>query len=125
MLKPKQIKYIELLIKDNMTDKEIAQVINITPKTICYWKKNDQEFQQEYRKALHNAMQFAAAKAFKKEMALLDSKSDMVAHLAAKELLDRGGFSKKSGIVYDEEPSADDGFIQALKTEAAEVWQKE
>lgn len=124
MLKPKQVKYIELLIHSNMTDKQIAEAINITPKTICHWKKNDQEFQQEYKKAMHNAIQFSAAKALRKEIALLKSKSDMVAHLAAKDILDRGGFSARGNVIFDE-PEGEDGFIQALKTEASDVWQED
>jgi uncharacterized protein YjcR len=93
MLKPKQIKCLELMVQGNMTDKDIAEAINITQKTICEWKKNCREFQDEYNSLMRRSLQYAAPKAFRKQVALLDSKNDMVAHLAAKDIMDRAGFN--------------------------------
>lgn len=93
MLRPKQIRCLELMIKGNMTDKKIAEAINITQKTICDWKKNDVEFQEEYKNMMRKSLQYAAPKAFRKQMSLLDSNNDMVAHLAAKDIMDRAGFN--------------------------------
>ena len=93
MLKPKQIKCLQLMIKGEMTDKEIAEAINITPKTICEWKKNCKEFQSEYNALMRNSLQYAAPKAFRKQISLLNSRNDMVAHLAAKDIMDRAGFN--------------------------------
>lgn len=93
MLKPKQIKCLELMVKGEMTDKDIAAAINITQKTICDWKKNCKEFQDEYNTLMRSSLQYAAPKAFRKQIALLDSKNDMVAHLAAKDIMDRAGFA--------------------------------
>lgn len=93
VLKPKQIKCLELMIKGNMTDKDIAAAIHITQKTICEWKKKDKEFQDEYNSLMRNSLQYAAPKAFRKQMSLLNSRNDMVAHLAAKDIMDRAGFS--------------------------------
>ena len=81
------------MIQGNMTDKEIAETINITQKTICDWKKNNTEFQDEFNKLVRNSLQYAAPKAFKKQLSLLNSKQDMVAHLAAKDIMDRAGFN--------------------------------
>ncbi len=92
MLKPKQVKCLELMIKGNMTDKAIAESINVTQKTICEWKKKDKEFQDEYNSLMRNSLQYAAPKAFRKQMSLLNSRNDMVAHLAAKDIMDRAGF---------------------------------
>ena len=92
MLKPKQIKYLELMVRGDMTDKEIATSINITQKTICEWKKKNKEFQEEYNNIMRSSLQFAAPKAFRKQLSLLNSKNDMVAHLAAKDIMDRAGF---------------------------------
>lgn len=92
MLKPKQIKCLELMIQGNMTDKEIAEAINVTQKTLCEWKKKNKEFQDEYGALMRNSLQYAAPKAFRKQMSLLNSKNDMVAHLAAKDIMDRAGF---------------------------------
>jgi CRISPR/Cas system CMR-associated protein Cmr5 small subunit len=76
-----------------MTDKKIAETIHITQKTICEWKKNNKEFQDEYNSLMRSSLQYAAPKAFRKQLALLDSKNDMVAHLAAKDIMDRAGFN--------------------------------
>lgn len=92
MLKPKQLKCLELMVQGTMTDKEIAEAINVTQKTICEWKKKNEEFQNEYTALMRNSLQYAAPKAFRKQMSLLASKNDMVAHLAAKDIMDRAGF---------------------------------
>ena len=92
-LNPRQIKCLELMVKGDMTDKQIAAAINITQKTICDWKKNCKEFQNEYNTLMRSSLQYAAPKAFRKQMSLLNSKNDMVAHLAAKDIMDRAGFN--------------------------------
>jgi hypothetical protein len=81
------------MIKGTMTDQEIAQEINVAQKTICEWKKNNKEFQTEYNNLMRNSLQYAAPKAFKKQLSLLNSRNDMVAHLAAKDIMDRAGFA--------------------------------
>lgn len=101
MLKPKQVKCLEMMIQGDMTDKAIAEAINITQKTICEWKKNCKEFQEEYNSLMRSSLQYAAPKAFRKQMALLDSKNDMVAHLAAKDIMDRAGFNPTDKIELD------------------------
>ena len=93
MLKPKQVRCLEFMIRGNMTDKEIAEAINVSQKTICEWKKKNTEFQDEYNALMRNSLQYAAPKAFRKQLSLLESKNDMVAHLAAKDIMDRAGFS--------------------------------
>ena len=100
-LNPKQVKCLELMVQGNMTDKEIAEAINITQKTICDWKKNCKEFQAEYDSLMRKSLQYAAARAFRKQMSLLDSKNDMVAHLAAKDIMDRAGFNPVEKIEAD------------------------
>lgn len=80
------------MVKGELTDKEIAEAINITQKTICDWKKNSKEFQAEYNALMRHSLQYAAPKAFQKQLSLLKSKNDMVAHLAAKDIMDRAGF---------------------------------
>lgn len=93
MLNPKQVKCLELMIQGQLTDKDIAKAINITQKTICEWKKNNKEFQDEYNSLMRSSLQYAAPKAFRKQLSLLNSKNDMVAHLAAKDIMDRAGFN--------------------------------
>jgi predicted DNA-binding protein YlxM (UPF0122 family) len=93
MLNPKQTKCLQLMIQGDMTDKAIAESINVSQKTICDWKKNCTEFQETYNSLMRSSLQYAAPKAFRKQMALLGSKNDMVAHLAAKDIMDRAGFN--------------------------------
>lgn len=101
MLNPKQIKCLELMIQGDMTDKKIAETINITQKTICEWKKNCKEFQDEYNSLMRSSLQYAAPRAFRKQMSLLNSKNDMVAHLAAKDIMDRAGFNPTDKVEMD------------------------
>ena len=102
-LKPKQVKCLQLMIQGDMTDKKIAEAINITQKTICDWKKNCKEFQDEYNSLMRSSLQYAAPKAFRKQMSLLESRNDMVAHLAAKDIMDRAGFVPTEKIEADVE----------------------
>ena len=91
MLKPKQRKCIELMLEGEKKQKEIAAVLNITEKTISEWKKNE-EFTAAYDEALKAVLRYASGKALRKQIKLIDSESDSVAHLAAKDILDRGGY---------------------------------
>lgn len=91
MLSTKQRKCLELMVLGTMTQKKIASQINITEKTICEWKKND-EFRKEFDHLIRISIQSLAASAYKTQQLLLYSKNDMVRHLAAKDLLDRAGF---------------------------------
>ena len=93
MLKAKQQKALELMVKGSMTDTDIAKECNISRKTLIDWKKNNKEFQDEYNLLMRNALQYAAPKAFRRQMSLLNSRNDMVAHLAAKDIMDRAGFT--------------------------------
>lgn len=92
MLKPKQIKCLQLMVAGTMTDKAIAEAINVAPKTICEWKKHNEEFQTEYAAMMRSSLQYAAPRAFRKQVELLKSTNEMVAHLAAKDIMDRAGF---------------------------------
>ena len=84
MLSAKQKKCIELMSSGEFTQKEIAQ-------NICAWKKID-EFMLELDYLIVISIRSVAAKAFKTQTKLLDSKNDMVRYMAAKDILDRAGF---------------------------------
>lgn len=91
MLSTKQKKCIELMASGEFKQKEIAKMINVTEKTICAWKKDD-EFMKELDYLIVISIRSVAAKAFKTQTRLLDSKNDMVRYMAAKDILDRAGF---------------------------------
>lgn len=91
MLSSKQKKCIELMASGEFTQKEIANKINITEKTICTWKK-DKEFMSELDELVRISIQSLAAKAFRTQTNLLNAKSEMVRYMVAKDILDRAGF---------------------------------
>lgn len=125
MLKGKQLKAIEMLIKGDKKDSEIAEALAIGARTLSRWKNEDAEFKKEYVLQMNRSLNYTAAKAFKKQVALLNSKNDMVAHLAAKDLMDRGGFKAGDKIrITAAEEMQDDGFMEALKGKAAEAWEE-
>lgn len=97
MLKPKQKKCIELLVEGQMTQREIAQAINITEKTISVWK-SEAEFASELENATRLSIRALAAKAKNTMASLLNSDSDNVRFQAAKDILDRSGFKPQEKI---------------------------
>lgn len=102
MLKPKQRKCIELMLEGEKKQKEIAAALNISEKTISEWKKNE-EFIAAYDEALKAVLRYASGKALRKQIKLIDSRSDNVAHLAAKDILDRGGYKAAEEIKLEDD----------------------
>ena len=90
----KQAECIELmLLNPKIKGRELAKSLKVSEKTISQWKNHNADFQAEYKSLVDSKLQYAAAQALEKQIDLLGSKNDMVAHLAAKDLLDRTGFS--------------------------------
>lgn len=96
MLKPKQRKAIELLVEAQLTYNEISEELKITPKTLYNWRA-DEEFAAELSMRLRLKLQGAAPRALKKMEELLEA-NPMVAHLSAKDLLDRAGYGAESTV---------------------------
>lgn len=93
MLKPKQVRCLELMLDNpKMKMQDIAKELNVTPKTISEWKKNE-EFKAEYDANFRQKLQYASARAFRKQIDLLDSPNEMVAYLASKDIMDRAGYN--------------------------------
>lgn len=97
MLKAKQKKCIELLVEGKMTQREIAQAINITEKTISVWK-SDPEFSSSLENATRLSIRSLASKAKNTMASLLNSDSDNVRFQAAKDILDRAGFKPREEV---------------------------
>ena len=94
MLKPKQVECLKLMIENSkIKGKDLAVALNVSEKTISQWKNKNEEFQNEYNALVRSKIQYAASQALGKQIELLQSKNDMVAHLAAKDLMDRAGFN--------------------------------
>lgn len=93
MLKPKQVRCLELMLDNpKMKMQDIAKELNVTPKTISTWKK-EEEFKAEYDSNFRQKLQYASARAFRKQIDLLDSPNEMVAYLASKDIMDRAGYN--------------------------------
>lgn len=94
MLKTKQVECLKLMMQNpKISGKELAETLDVTEKTISQWKNKNTEFQDEYNTLVRSKIQYAAAQALGKQIELLQSRNDMVAHLAAKDLMDRAGFN--------------------------------
>lgn len=94
MLKPKQVECLKLMmLNPKMKGKDLAAALNISEKTLSLWKNKNPEFQDEYNALVRSKIQYAATEALETQMKLLQSRNDMVAHLAAKDLMDRAGFN--------------------------------
>ena len=101
MLKPKQVRCLELMLDHpKMKMREIAEELNVTPKTISTWKK-DEEFRDAYDTNFRLKLQYASARAFSKQVELLESPNEMVAYLASKDIMDRAGFNPVEKVVQD------------------------
>ena len=94
MLKPKQVECLKLMmLNPKISGKDLATTLNVSEKTISQWKNKNTEFQDEYNALVRSKIQYAATQALGKQIELLQSKNDMVAHLAAKDIMDRAGFN--------------------------------
>ena len=93
MLNPKQVECLKMMMENpKISGKDLSIALNVTEKTISQWKNKNEEFQNEYNTLVRSKIQYAATKALGKQIELLDSRNDMVAHLAAKDIMDRAGF---------------------------------
>lgn len=102
MLKPKQVECLKLMMQNpKISGKELAETLNVSEKTISQWKNRNTEFQDEYNTLVRSKIQYAATQALGKQIDLLQSRNDMVAHLAAKDLMDRAGFNPVEKIEQD------------------------
>ncbi len=95
-MKPKQIKALEILVRgefDNYDD--VAAELKISPRTLYNWR-NDDEFAAELERRLKIKLGGIAPRALHRQEELLEAKSEMVAHLAAKDILDRAGLTAEN-----------------------------
>lgn len=92
-----QIKAIELLAFEGITQKEVATRLEIHENTITNWKK-DSLFMEELDKANRQSINTASSKALGVMLGLLSAKSEMVRFNAAKDILDRAGYKPSDKI---------------------------
>lgn len=97
MLKSKQIKAVDMLVSGEFTLEGIAANLKITPKTLYNWRQSE-EFNAELNRKMRLKISGLAPKALKKMEKLINAKSEMVSHLASKDILDRAGFEPDNNI---------------------------
>lgn len=93
----KKEKAMEMLVSGDLKLGEIAERLKISEKTLYNWRQ-DEEFDRELRRRLNIKMGTLAASALKTQSSLLKAESDMVKHLAAKDILNRAGFVPDSNV---------------------------
>ena len=79
------------MVTTNKTQKQIAQEIEVSEKTICEWKK-DKEFKDEIDKRVKDNFSSLAIDAQKELKKLLKSKNEYIKIQAVKDVLDRAGY---------------------------------
>ncbi len=103
----KKEKALVMLVSGDLKFSEIAGRLKISEKTLYNWRKED-EFDSELRRRLNIKMGTLAA-ALRTQSSLLDAKSEMVQHLAAKDILDRAGYVPDSNVNINS-----DGVVQII-----------
>ena len=96
-MKGKRARAVEMLVSGEFKLYEIAEELKISEKTLYNWRC-EEEFDAEYRRRMNIKIGRIAGKALKTQEELLESRSDMVKHLAAKDILDRAGYTPDSNI---------------------------
>lgn len=90
-LNEKQQKCIQLLAYTNKSKTAIAKELEVNPNTITTWFAKE-EFTEALHKEIIRRFGFISAKAVNRLDKLIDSKNDMVALNACKEVLSKSGF---------------------------------
>lgn len=90
-LSAKMLKCINLMVYTDMKKQEIAEELNVAGNTISRWTDRE-DFQEELRNEMHRGFNSLAIKARRKLEKLIDSKNDVVALGACKEVLNKAGY---------------------------------
>lgn len=113
MLNAKQLKCIELMVTTNKTQRTIAKELDVREETISRWKK-ESVFKTEFDKQMKESINLSSAIAYQTILKLMNAKSEMVRFYAAKDILDRAGYSYDKNNTNNEEEYEDDGFLDAI-----------
>ena len=90
-LNAKMLKCIQLMVYTDMQKQEIAEELVVANNAISRWM-NREDFQEELRNEMHRGFNSLAIKARRKLEKLIDSKNDVVALGACKEVLNKAGY---------------------------------
>ncbi len=111
------------MAEGDFTQAEIASQIDVSPETISRWKKQKNFISalDEYTRYYLHSFALDATRTLKK---LLKARSEMVRLQAAKDILDRAGYTPDANTSGNSEV-LDDGFIDAIDNAIEEVWENE
>ena len=90
-LSAKMLKCINLMVYTDKQKQEIAKELNVAGNTISRWMDRE-DFQDELRREMHRGFNSIAIKARRKLETLMDSRNDVVALGACKEILNKAGY---------------------------------
>jgi hypothetical protein len=92
-------RFIQLFVSGRYTQAEISKILHVSANTVNKWlhfesiRKEIEKFQEEENMIINASMKALRRKAIEKQSELLDDDNSMVAHLVAKDILDRTGHS--------------------------------
>lgn len=97
-LNSKQQKAIEMQVYQGFSQREVAQGLNLTEKTVSFWVNHNELFmkirdeeEEKAERERHRRYKSAAQVASDKLISLIDSVDDKVSLAACKDILDRAG----------------------------------
>ena len=91
-MEAKRLKALEILVSgDYKSYEEVAGKLKITRRTLYNWR-NEEEFSAELERRIKIKIGGIVPRAIKKLDELIDSKKEIIALQAAKDMLDRGGY---------------------------------
>lgn len=102
-------KGIKLMVWTNLSQREIAQRLDVKEETVSRWKKH-KDFEEIKLKEEREYLGELAAPALRTMKALLNAKSEMVRYNAASDILDRTGYKP----VDKQELSGNVGLVQII-----------
>ena len=117
MLSTKQKKCIELMLLGEITQAQIAKELKVTEQTICNWKKNS-EFAKELADGNRIAISSLVPRAINKTAALLNAESEQVQLAAAKDILDRAGYTAPKEEIDTTQLEKLDNILEEIKKDA-------
>lgn len=117
MLSAKQKKCIELMLLGEITQAQIAKELKVTEQTICNWKKNS-EFAKELADGNRIAINSLVPRAINKTAALLNAESEQVQLAAAKDILDRAGYTAPKEEIDTAQLDKLDNILEEIKKDA-------
>jgi len=94
-LSKKQMEAAKMIAEGHLTQREIAQKLNVTEVTISRWKQQEEfrraidDFTAEMKKNIERKLMGMSSKALKELDKLLSARSEMVRLQAIKDVLDR------------------------------------